>query len=244
MFPPSFSGGVFMKISSLVKEPYTCAVVSLSGDFMGSIDRDKGCLYVGVDRGTSHLLRSGIIPQIMVGDLDSLSRGDLLKLIGHKGIFWLLSNWDKDYTDGQRAIEIAHTVGVKKLVVVGILGREMDHFLGNLALFTMYSHLFEEMIGYTGNQAIVFMKGKRVFHLPVGMPISFVPYDDEVVLTLKGVHWEVERRIFRRNALPPISNIVRREDVYVESDGYIWVIIGREDKPFLLKYLQKEGDSL
>ncbi len=244
MFPPSFSGGVFMDIGSLVKGNYHCAVVSLSGDFLGFIERDKGCFYIGVDRGTSHLIRNGIVPHIVVGDLDSLENDDRLRLIKHRHIFWLLSNWDKDYTDGQRAIQIAHAVGVKNLVVIGIMGQEIDHFLGNLSLFTMYSHLFDEMIGYTGSQALVFMNGKRMFHLPRGIPISFVPYDDEVILTLKGVHWEVEKRIFKRSNIPPISNIVRNEQVYVESIGRIWVIIGREDKPFLLKYLQKEGESL
>ncbi|GEM_PF-703628 len=233
-----------MKISMLVKRIYDCAVVSLSGDFTGSLNRNEGCFYIGVDRGTIHLLKSGIIPDIVVGDLDSLTRIDMLRLIQHSNVFWLLSNWDKDYTDGQRAIQIANAVGVRKIVVIGIMGKEMDHFLGNLSLFAMYSHLFDKMVGYTGNQAIFLIGGKHSFSLPSGIPISFVPYDDEVVLTLKGVHWEVENQIFERSNLPPISNIVRSEKVHVESIGRIWVIIGREDKPFLLKYLQKEGEII
>jgi len=234
-----YCGVVLVNVRQLIKRPYKRAIVSLSGYFRGNIPADSDTLVIGVDRGTHHLLEEGIMPHIVIGDLDSISRMDLISTLRGKSVpYFLVSNWDKDYTDGQRAIEIVYTVGIKHLTIIGIMGGEMDHFLGNLSLFSMYSHMFDTMVGYTGYQTIELVEGQKTYALPKGTSISFVPYDDEVTLTLRGVLWEVENRLFKRENLPPISNIVVKDNVVIDSDGKLWVIIGREDKPYLLKYPQ------
>lgn len=229
-----------MNIRQLMRKHYDKAVISLSGFFSGNVPIDEDTLVIGVDMGTHHLIEKAIIPHVVIGDLDSISHIDLLSVLKTTyPPYFLISNWDKDYTDGQRAIEIVYTLGIRHLIIIGIMGGEIDHFMGNLSLFRMYNHLFDAMIGYTGYQSIELIEGERIYTLPYGMPISFVPYDNEVVLTLHGVYWEVENKLFKRNELPPISNIVVKEEVVVNSDGKLWVIIGREDKPYLLKYPQE-----
>lgn len=222
------------------KHPWDKAVISLGGIFHGQLIHDERIFYVGVDRGVDHLLRFNIFPHMIIGDLDSIYYEHLMRLLSESTAYFLISNWDKDYTDGQRAVEIVKQLGIKNVVLIGIWGSEIDHFMGNLSLFSMYFGHFEMMIGYTGIQILELVEGKIVRKLKLGTPVSFVPYDDVVELTLKGLYWEVNRRKFFRDDIPPISNITVSDTILVESVGKVWMIIGRENNPYLLEYLMKE----
>jgi len=215
------------------------AVVSLGGIFHGQLVYDNSIFYIGVDSGVHHLLRSNIFPHMVVGDLDSIYYEDLTNLLSENNSYFLISNWDKDYTDGQKAVEIVKELGIKDVMLVGIWGREIDHFMGNLSLFSMYFKCFESMIGYTGIQVLELIEGRVVRRLKPGTPVSFVPYDDVVELTLKGLYWEVNHRKFSRADIPPISNIAINDTIVIESVGKVWMIVGRENKPYLLEYLIK-----
>ncbi len=224
-----------MRLDRLVGTRWKRAIIAISGSFSGDILLDNDTLLIGVDRGVRHLIERNIIPHLVIGDLDSIDKQTLLQLLNNKKSFFMLSNWDKDYTDGEWAMRIAELLGIDNVILIGIMGGEIDHFMGNLSLFTMYFRRFKSIIGYTGYQTIELIEGSKCYHLPQGMTISFVPYDDSVQLTLKGVYWEVEDRTFYRDNLPPISNIVISENVSISAKGKVWVIIGREDKPYLLK---------
>lgn len=85
------------------------------------------------DRGLYHARKLGLIPNLIVGDLDSTDSGDL-QYFKEKGIEIETFNPQKDETDTELAISRAIQKGARKVTVWGGLGSRLDHSLGNIHL--------------------------------------------------------------------------------------------------------------
>ena len=92
-----------------------------------------GDFLVAVDGGLRHLKRLGIKPQLLIGDLDSVSAGELAEAID-AGIEVQRFPPAKDQTDLELALEYARKAGYAQIVIAYPFGDRVDHTLGNLSL--------------------------------------------------------------------------------------------------------------
>jgi thiamine pyrophosphokinase len=92
-----------------------------------------GDFLVAVDGGLRHLRRLGIKPQLLIGDLDSVSAGELAEAID-SGIEVQRFPPAKDQTDLELALEYALKAGYAQIVIAYPFGDRVDHTLGNLSL--------------------------------------------------------------------------------------------------------------
>lgn len=87
------------------------------------------------DGGSRHARALELIPELVIGDLDSLDEGDRN---------WLSSNGAqfetypaaKDETDLELALRTVHGQGYEHIILLGALGGRMDMALANLLLLT------------------------------------------------------------------------------------------------------------
>ncbi len=203
------------------------AVVSLGGDVYGNEASvlPKADLYVGVDSGALHLLEFGLPVDVVVGDLDSLKGRILPKDVP----LWIMTNWDKDTTDSDLALDLLYRSGVSYVYLLGIAGFEIDHVLGNLALFRRWHGRFSSLIGVVGRQWFFRLEGEVRLHVSPGTIFSIVPDFPSVFLTVKGAKWELDRVEWSFADVPPISNIAEDNLVYVKVErGSAFVFIGRQ----------------
>jgi thiamine pyrophosphokinase len=93
-------------------------------------------LVVAADGGAAEAHRLGFRVDLLIGDLDSVSRDDVQRVTADGGRV-VRHPVDKDATDLELAIEAAATEGATRLVVVGgHLGR-LDHLLGNMLVLAL-----------------------------------------------------------------------------------------------------------
>lgn len=94
--------------------------------------QDAGDLIIGVDRGSLLLEELNIVPNLAIGDFDSLKENELTKIESTvKDIRY--SNPVKDLTDSELVIQTAFKdYHVSDLVLLGATGGRIDHFLVNL----------------------------------------------------------------------------------------------------------------
>jgi thiamine pyrophosphokinase len=90
-------------------------------------------LLLAADGGANCLFKYKIIPNWIIGDLDSISKKALAFFEGQKVKIERYQR-DKAYTDGELALQKAIQLGAKEIVFLGGLGRRLDHTLGNLGL--------------------------------------------------------------------------------------------------------------
>lgn len=89
---------------------------------------------VAADKGLEFFERSGLKPDIAVGDFDSLSATGKEYLEGLSETRIQRLKPEKDDTDTQSAMGFAISDGAKEILLLGCLGTRMDHMLANLGL--------------------------------------------------------------------------------------------------------------
>src|SRR5512134_1369490 len=79
---------------------------------------------VAADGGTRHVLALGLIPTVIVGDLDSLEHADR-RLVESAGVRQVRFPHEKDETDLELALLHAASLRPDSILLVGVLGRRL-----------------------------------------------------------------------------------------------------------------------
>ena len=94
-----------------------------------------GDTLLAADGGTHHALALGLVPSVVIGDLDSLTVDDRQRTM-EKGVHLLQYPADKNQTDLELALDYAIQQGFREILIIGALGGRLDQTLGNLSLLT------------------------------------------------------------------------------------------------------------
>lgn len=115
------------------------ALVVLDGDPLGGdtwlSSLAKGAeIVIAADGGATRLGKAGRRPDLVVGDMDTLTTGAQREL-ARQGVTLEVHPSEKAKTDAELALDAAVTRGADEIVVVGAFGgARLDHMLGNLLL--------------------------------------------------------------------------------------------------------------
>ena len=90
-------------------------------------------LIIAADGGGNHLIKAGLIPEVIIGDCDSISPTVLDTLV-KAGANLLRYPIDKDQTDLELALDYAINQGCQEIHIYGALGTRWDQSLANLLL--------------------------------------------------------------------------------------------------------------
>ena len=104
-------------------------------DFIRKIEEErkgKKLLLLAADRGLDFFLETGLVPDIVDGDFDSLSGAGkaYLESLDHTEIVRL--NPEKDDTDTMLAVKQALSLGAEEIQIYGGLGGRFDHAIANV----------------------------------------------------------------------------------------------------------------
>jgi thiamine pyrophosphokinase len=108
---------------------------SLSGELSVSFFADAD-LVVAVDAGGEALARAGVLPAVLIGDMDSISAATR-EALEAQGVEVVPLATAKDETDTEAALRLAVDRGADEITVYGALGGpRLDHLVGNLLLLS------------------------------------------------------------------------------------------------------------
>lgn len=130
-------------------------------------------LIVGVDRGSLLLEEMGIIPDLAVGDFDSLKKDELNKI--EKSVPDIrYSNPVKDWTDTELMLKaVFEDYHVLDLKIYGATGGRIDHFLVNLLmLLNPEIRHFSEKVTLIDQQNIIkfYLSGRHLIKKEAAYP--------------------------------------------------------------------------
>jgi thiamine pyrophosphokinase len=107
-------------------------------------DYGENTLIIAADGGAGNCFNLKLMPDIVIGDMDSINIGIIEKLnIEHKTIKFISSSTEKDESDTQLAVDYAARRGINNILIVGAIGDRIDHSLANL--FLLSSPLYEAL---------------------------------------------------------------------------------------------------
>lgn len=148
--------------------------------------------WVGVDRGTLHLLAAGITPAFAVGDFDSLTPAEFARVQAQVPELHTAKP-EKDETDTEMAVRLAFKAGAERVQLIGATGGRLDHLLANLFLPTQLRFQpFTERIELLDGQNLVrfFRAGEHELTADAAYPyLGIVPLTAIEKLTIAGAKY-------------------------------------------------------
>lgn len=159
---------------------------------------DKDRVIVGVDKGAFLALESNIELDYAVGDFDSLNNEEMKFVVNNvKNIVRL--DPVKDVTDTYYAYQ-AYNKDMEKIVIIGgIQGNRIEHFLANINLLKLDKRIVIQddhsiISRYDASCKIVFKNDQYRFY-------SFFSYGNAII-TLKGFKFELDNyELFDKDTL-------------------------------------------
>ena len=145
------------------------------------IELAKNTLVIAADAGADRLLKFNIIPDCIIGDLDSVSDKTMTKLEE-----WIITNKDIQKTDLEKAVDYAIEKGATDIQIVGWSGGRIDHTLAALGLaFNSKISLIDEQFTVQAITNLKTIQGAEstLFSL-IAMP--------EARISVTGARWNLQ----------------------------------------------------
>jgi thiamine pyrophosphokinase len=149
---------------------------------------EKADVIVCCDGSAESLLNKGMVPDAIVGDMDSLS--DELKERFSDRIFVDDTQETNDLT---KAVEWCRASGYDDITIVGATGKREDHTIGNISLLAEYSEYVNvKMITDTGI-FLPFRRSCKIETVP-GQQVSIFSVSQETEITSAGLRYPLIKR--------------------------------------------------
>ena len=181
---------------------------------------------IGADGGCNHLYNMGILPNYVIGDLDSINK-DLIKYYESKNIIFKKFPTHKDQTDAEICIHLAKTLNATEIHFIGALGGRIDHALSNIGLMYYVLEMgIEPKILTSEEEVVIIHNDTKVIKGKKGDTISILAFkQDAIGVTLEKLEYPLNKA--RVSYLSPlgISNVMLEDECNITvEDGYLLVI--------------------
>nr|HMS66095.1 thiamine diphosphokinase [Ignavibacteria bacterium] len=140
------------------------AIIFLNGNFPGKKVINsflmKNGLIIAADGGGNSLKSIDILPDIVIGDLDSLSKSNHDYFVRKKVKINLII--EQETTDFEKCLLYCKKKNFKEIIVFGALSLRPDHTLNNFSVLKRYSKIFRIKF-ITDDFEILYVKNKIKF---------------------------------------------------------------------------------
>lgn len=192
---------------------------------------------IGADGGGNHALQSGRLPEVLMGDLDSITP-ESLELCRQKNVHIEQFPREKDETDLELALEYAvsqlkreapsqdpSSREIHTLWLYGATGGRVDHLLGNLALLLNFLkkgyciHIKDPL------HEIYLLQGREELKGRAGQELSLIPVTEKARVTTEGLYYPLQGGLLLQDSPRGISNVFLGEEAVVEVEEGIVLLV-------------------
>ena len=185
---------------------------------------------IAADGGTRYALALGLLPSIVIGDLDSLTTEDRRRL-EESGVEIRQYPRDKNDTDLALALHYAVEAGYREILVVAALGGRLDQTLANLSLLSDPRLSTFDIRLDDGIEAAFFVRKQANFQGRPGDTVSLIPWGGpaEGVKT-EGLRWPLRGETLYPDKTRGVSNEMLGESAVVSLESGLLLCIHRRQK--------------
>ncbi|WP_277287206.1 thiamine diphosphokinase [Sneathia sanguinegens] len=219
-------------------------VVFLNGVYPKDIEKLKNIVkdkrIICADGGTNTCFEMGLIPEVIIGDLDSI-REEVLEF--YKNVRVIKTIREKDYTDFELALmyienekllnvttrfkdknSIEKESRVTPVLVVGATGNRVDMTLSNILKLQSNKNMIFLTESFEYMRYIKLNKSVEVIEKLSGKTFSIIPITDLKKLDLKGFVYNLDK-VDIDKSIGLASNIVKEDKAYIYCEkGEMYLI--------------------
>lgn len=186
---------------------------------------------IAADGGARHARRLGLIPDLVLGDFDTLTAEELADL-QHNGVKTERYPVDKDYSDTHLGLLKAVELGCNDILIIAALGGRLDHTLANIMLLALPQADQARIRIMDENQEILLIRKEAVLEGEKGTKVSLLPLCEKVTgIFTSGLEYLVPQNTFIMGIPNGISNVMTgsKARIQIES-GLLLAIIHRTER--------------
>jgi len=180
------------------------------------------------DGGTQHAIQLGLVPDVVVGDLDSIDAPTRARLEA-AGVRLVAHPARKDKTDLELALGLAVAEGAAQVDLLATLGGRLDQSLANLLLLAQPEWATVSVRVIEGRETAWVVRGGQTARLAgnAGDTLSLVPLTPKVSgVNLTGVEWPLVDATLQLGSTWTISNALAERVARLEvAEGLVLVVL-------------------
>lgn len=184
------------------------------------------CLIIAADGGIRHAYDTGLLPNVVIGDMDS-APPHLLARAHHDGAEILPYPAEKDETDFELALLLAAQRGATRIRVIAAFGDRLDQTLANVLLLA-HPALAECDSRLVSGKQTTWLAHPSTFevHGNVGDTLSLIPlYNDAEGIFTEGLAYPLNGETLRFGPARGVSNTLTAPVAQIRlSSGLLLVI--------------------
>ena len=182
---------------------------------------------IAADGGTRHALMLGLVPNVIVGDLDSLPSNFEPSTFNGEIVLYPK---DKNETDLELAIQHALTLNSKEIIILAALGGRLDQTLGNIALISNLQPSICNLQLNDGIEEIFFCRDSCEINGTPNDLVSLIPWQGEVIgIVTSGLKWPLQNETLYPHKTRGISNEMIGETAAVQIKSGLLLIVHRRN---------------
>lgn len=162
---------------------------------------------IAADAGWNNAVAAGRIPDLLVGDMDSITTAQLDDARA-RGVEIITHSPHKDFTDAEIALDLAGGRGHESVIIVSGGGDRFDHLMA--LVHSMVAHARAcALEAYIGHTHLSFIHGgqRRELDATEGDTVSLIPLGgDATGVTTSGLKWELTDDTLESFASRGVSN--------------------------------------
>jgi thiamine pyrophosphokinase len=187
-------------------------------------------MIVCADGGAEHVLACNLMPDAVIGDLDSIS-SSLLEKLEKCNCKIVRYPREKDFTDTQLAVNYALANGADEIILLGCIGERLDHSMANIFLLVKllragirHVNIVNEKNSIYITDGIISLKGS------IGDTVSLIPIGGSIKgIYTRGLKYPLKGETIELGNSLGISNVFTEPEVEIKfEEGYLLVFKSRD----------------
>lgn len=219
---------------------FDCPVILVGG---GDVDWERfeyaagpGAPVVAVDSGADALMEAGVYPDIVIGDMDSISDKSGLPA-GTK----MIEIREQDSTDFEKAL---YATSAPLYLAFGFMGRRLDHSLA--ALHCLAKYRTRKSVVLIDRVDLVFIPTVPLaIDLPAGSRFSIHPIVPVSFLDSEGLRYPLQGLTLESGVATGTSNTVTESPVSVTPEtagaGNYMVVVPNTNLPHVIEWYTRQS---
>jgi len=182
------------------------------------------------DGGANSARKIGIIPDFIIGDLDSVALSTLKYFEKKSTIIQIKRQND---TDVEKCLKFAIKKGFNEVIILGVSGNRLDHTICNLGIVIKFFNKIKIHISAEDSFLSAYNKSV-VIKSKINETISLYAFDKKTLITSKGLKYPFKNSNLAFGEKESTSNVATLERIELKISGGIIFII--RDYNFMKKH--------
>ncbi|MBI5123323.1 thiamine diphosphokinase [Candidatus Roizmanbacteria bacterium] len=190
----------------------------------------EDCL-IAADGGVKHVLKLGLVPQVVIGDFDSTPK-NIFKKIGRtrrsaptKIIKYPTK---KNKTDFELAIDYCLEKKFQEIIIFGIFGDRIDHLMANIFLLakTQIENKSVKIKIVEGKKEIFILNKEIVINGKINDEVSIIPVSEKLEgTTTEGLYYRLIDDTLFFGSTRGVSNVLNKTSAKITVANGIALVV-------------------